>query len=63
MNFSKHQYHESDELKYLNLQKLLRNAIMKNTTEMITDRKKKRDGSRQASRKGQRVLKDITDFS
>jgi len=55
----------ADEVKYINLQKLLRSAIMKNTLQHVSLKKKKKHSevTKLTGRKGQRFLKDITDFS
>ena len=56
----------NDEIKYLNLQKLLRNAIMKNNAEgtgsSAGNRKKKSEGRYRKNQNHGRLLKDITDF-
>ena len=56
----------NDEIKYINLQKLLRNAIRKNDQELKQNQKRRKAsecGSRSKGRRPQRNLKDITDFS
>ena len=56
----------NDEIKYINLQKLLRNAIRKNDQELKQREKRRKvseGASRSKGRKPQRNLKDITDFS
>ena len=60
----------TDEAKYINLQKLLRNALLKSSqnksssaSKTTRHRRIPSDGRQIPNRKGQRMLKDITDFN